>query len=353
VAAVAILVSDAVRLRQGIYLAAFVPLVVLTLMAPYCPLLASPERSADVPPERWINRYGIADERAYYYPHTGLLIALERTGLPDHEWAMAGRAARLKGPAVVQDMSIGFLGYFAGPRVHILDQLGLADPLLARLPPADSDWRIGHLVRMVPDGYMETLASGENRIEDENLAAYYDVLAHVTRGDLFDVSRLIEAWKLNAGVYDHYLEAYAYFRGDPFTQRLLVANPTDKPCVVAYVANGEATETMLLDEASQRGEVYTVQWMVTADGVGFEGPHVRHLSSLHTLSDSEPLHVGVYFSQSSEAAPRAAFERRFWFRIEEGQRLLVVLPGMEWRNLYGRQDTWFPADIGDVVRDAP
>jgi arabinofuranosyltransferase len=352
-AAVAILVSGALRLRRGIYLASFVPLVVLALTAPYCPLLASPERSADVPPERWINPYGIADERAYYYPHTGLLIALERTGLPDHEWAMAGRAARLRGPAIVQDMSIGFLGYFAGPRVHILDQLGLADPLLARLPPADSDWRIGHLVRMVPGGYIETLTSGENCIEDENLAAYYDVLAHVTRGDLFDVSRLVEAWKLNAGVYDHYLDAYAYSHGQAFTQRLLVINPTDNPCVGVYVANGEATEAILLDDASQRGEVYAAQWTIAADSVRFEGPHVRHLLSIHTLSDGEPLNVGVYFGRSSETALRITFERRFWFRIEEGRRLVVVLPGMEWQNLYGHQDAWFPADIGDVVRDAP
>jgi len=352
-AAVAILISDAVRLRDRVYLAAFVPLTVLALLVPYCPLLASPERSADVPPERWINPYGIADERAYYYPHTGLLIALERTGLPDHEWAMAGRAARLKGPAVVQDMSIGFLGYFAGPRVYVVDQLGLADPLLARLPPADPDWRIGHFVRMVPDGYIETLTSGENCIEDENLAAYYDVLVHVTRGDLFDVSRLVEAWKLNTGVYDHYLDAYAYFRGQAFTQRLLVINPTDNPCVGVYVSNGETSEAILLDDTSHRGEVYTAQWAIAADGVRFEGPHVRHLSSIHALSSGEPLNVGVYFSRNPDAPPRATFERRFWFRIEDNRRLVVVLPGMEWQNLYGHQDAWFPADIGDVVRDAP
>jgi arabinofuranosyltransferase len=350
-AAVVILVGDALRLRREIYLASFVPLIVLVLRAPYSPLLTSPEHSADVPPERWINPYGIADERAYYYPHTGLLLAFERTGLPDHEWAMAGRAARLKGPAIVQDMAIGFLGYFAGPRVHVVDQLGLADPLLARLPPADPDWRVGHLLRVVPAGYIETLASGENRIADENVAAYYDVLAHVTRGDLFDVDRLVEAWKLNMGAYDHYLDAYAYFRGQAFTQRLLVTNSTDNPCVAVYVANGETSEAILLDDTSQRGEVYTVQWTIAADGVRFEGPHVRHLSSIHTLSDGELLNVGVYFSRGPDAPSRATFERRFWFRIEEGRRLLVVLPGMEWRNLYGRQDTWFPADTDSVMVD--
>jgi len=353
VAAVAILVSGALRLRQEIYLATCVPLVVLVLRTPYSPLLTSPEYGADVPPERWINPYGIADERAYYYPHTGLLMALERAGLPDHEWAMAGRAARLKGPAIVQDMAIGFLGYFAGPRVHVVDQLGLADPLLARLPPADPDWRIGHFLRMVPDGYVETLTGGENRIADENLAAYYDVLARVTRGDLFDVDRLVEAWKLNTGGYDHYLDAYAYFRGQAFTQRLLVTNPTDDPCVAAYVGNGETSEAILLDETSRRGEVYAVRWTIAADGVRFEGPHVRPLSSMHTLSGGEPLNVGVYFSRRPEAPPHVTFERRFWFRVEEDRRLVIVLPGMEWRNLYGRPDTWFPADVGDVVRDAP
>lgn len=349
--AVALLVSRAVRLRREIYLASCVPLIVLVLRTPYSPLLTSPEHDSDVPPEHWINPYGIADERAYYYPHTGLLLAFERTGLPDHEWAMAGRAARLEGPAIVQDMSIGFLGYFAGPRVHVVDQLGLADPLLARLPPADPDWRIGHLLRIVPDGYIETLASGENRIEDENLAAYYDVLARVTRGDPFDVGRLVEAWKLNTGAYDHYLDAYAYFRGQVFAQHLRVTNPTDNPCVGVYVANGETSEVILLDDASRRGETHTVEWTIAADGVQFRGPHLRHLSSIHALSDNEPLNVGVYFSRGPDAPPRAAFERRFWFRVEEDGRLLVVLPGMEWRNLYGHQDAWVPADIDAAIVD--
>ena len=140
----------------------------------------------------------IADERAYYTPYTGLWA--DRVL---HPWAEQGLDLRAGGPAVVEHGNVGFLGYYAGPAVHIVDRNGLTDPLLARLPVRDPlDWRIGHFRRTVPDGYVETLRGGVNVIADANLAAYYEPLRLVTRGPLWDRARLAAIWRLNTGAYD-------------------------------------------------------------------------------------------------------------------------------------------------------
>ena len=135
----------------------------------------------------------IADERAYYTPHTGLFA--DRVL---HPWAEQGLALRAAGPAVVEHGNVGFLGYYAGPAVHIIDRNGLTDPLLARLPVRDpADWRIGHFRREVPAGYADTLRSGQNVIQDANLAAFYESLKLVTQGPLWSTERLREVWRLN------------------------------------------------------------------------------------------------------------------------------------------------------------
>ncbi len=141
----------------------------------------------------------IADERAYYAPHTGLLT---RDRVP-HPWVEQGMVLRRQGPAVVEHGNVGFLGYYAGPAVHIVDRNGLTDPLLARLPVRDpADWRIGHFRREVPAGYVDTLRTGQNVIADAGLAAFYEPLRRVTRDPLWSWARLGDIWRLNTGAYD-------------------------------------------------------------------------------------------------------------------------------------------------------
>jgi arabinofuranosyltransferase len=152
---------------------------------------------------------GICDERAFYYQGTGLLVATHNVVLPDHPLAKRGWAARESGDKVVVVKATGMHGFFAGRAVHIVDELALADPLLARLPPTLEDWRVGHYRRHIPEGYLETLATGQNRLADADLAAYYDAIALITRGRLFDSRRCWEIVKLNLGVYDHLLATAA------------------------------------------------------------------------------------------------------------------------------------------------
>ncbi|HUR33862.1 MAG TPA: hypothetical protein VM032_08700 [Vicinamibacterales bacterium] len=146
-----------------------------------------------------MDAHGIADERAYYYPYSGLLRALQGVTVASHPWAVEGQAARQRRVPLAFRGDIGYYGYYAGPQVHIVDVWGLADPLIARLPArTDVGWRVGHFTRAMPDGYPETLASGRNHIVDRKTAELYDQLSLITRSPLFDPKRLAAIWKMNS-----------------------------------------------------------------------------------------------------------------------------------------------------------
>ncbi len=153
---------------------------------------------------------GIEDGRAKYYPYASLLLGINRNGVfPDHPWAIKGFKANLNQERLVVRGAIGYFGFFAGPRVHIVDNYALGDPLLARLPPKTRQtWRIGHFRRRLPNGYRATLLSGHNQLQEKNIAFYYSKLTLATRGSLFDLNRLVEIWKLNSGKYDYLLANY-------------------------------------------------------------------------------------------------------------------------------------------------
>jgi arabinofuranosyltransferase len=100
---------------------------------------------------------GIVDERSVYAGYTGV-IAAWRGSRPDaHAWARRGREMSSV-PQVTVAEAVGFMGYHAGPGVHIVDPLALTDPLLARLP-AEHPWRIGHFRRPLPAGYLAFLSA--------------------------------------------------------------------------------------------------------------------------------------------------------------------------------------------------
>lgn len=355
-AAVALLVSNVWLAEKHTAQAALLAGVVLIgLSAPYSPVVASGDKGARTGTEPgWIRGRSIVDERANYYHNTGLLRALQTAHpMPDHDWALEGRAARAAGPQVVEKGSVGFYGYFAGPRVYVVDMLGLGNPLLARLPLADPDWSIGHFGRLMPEGYRETLESGENHIADPNLAFYYDKLTLVIRGALFDPNRLREIWRLNTGVYDSYLDAYAYFRGAEFVRQFRVTNPTERPYVYAYIWNNHAGETYLLDDGSFQGATYTVTWRITQAGVHFDGPTVQKISSIGALADTETLNVGVLFSPMPDLTVQDIYEYRFWFRFEKDGWMTVILPGKGFHNADAPQGFWVPADLQRVMHPLP
>jgi arabinofuranosyltransferase len=161
---------------------------------------------------RWRDDNGITDERQYYEAHTGLSQNLVPDPPLEKHWlADNGLRAKEEGQDLLIKGGIGLAGYFAGPDVHIVDNYALADSLLSHLPVGNPDfWRIGHFNRKRPAGFEESLISGENELEDADLAAYYDKLLLVITGPLFDPNRLLAIWQLNTGQYDHFIDADRY-----------------------------------------------------------------------------------------------------------------------------------------------
>ena len=69
---------------------------------------------------------------------------------------------------------------------------------------------------MIPDGYLDSLSSGENRITDSNIARYYDKLNILTRADaLFTWERISTIVAFNLGHYNALLQPY--FDANPST----------------------------------------------------------------------------------------------------------------------------------------
>ena len=177
--------------------------LVVGLFAPFPPVLSNGGFDGRVEPPS-----GITDERRYYYQNAGLLRDknLGQT-LVTRRQAHVDRALA-RGLYVASTTAIGYAGYFAGRRLHILDPMGLSDPLLARLPTT-RPWRIGHFQRADVSGYGETLATGRNQIEDPGVAAYYDKLALVTRGPLWSADRWAAIVDLNLGRAAYLLDSYS------------------------------------------------------------------------------------------------------------------------------------------------
>jgi arabinofuranosyltransferase len=150
------------------------------------------------PPDCVISESGISDERDCYRAHTALSENMRKNKYKKHDYWQRGVEYRKTGGVHAENV-VGLTSFAAGPDVHLVDLFGLTDPLLARTPyePPGSDWRIGHFYRKLPDGYVESLESGENRIKDRCLADYYDRLKLVTRGPIWSWDRFKAIYSLN------------------------------------------------------------------------------------------------------------------------------------------------------------
>ncbi len=159
---------------------------------------------------RFIDRDGIADERAYYaLPGRALFPASRHTAATRAFGREQGEALRARGAGLVLEGAIGELGYYAGPRLTVLDYYGLTDPLLARMPalrfdpfgavrkPEASNWRVGHFLRAIPEGYLQSLMTGEDHIRDRDIGQWSSRLDLITRGPLGSGERLREILRLN------------------------------------------------------------------------------------------------------------------------------------------------------------
>ena len=153
---------------------------------------------------------GIADERAVYYPATGLLNVNWDTLEPDYYSTYNGIDSNTMGKKKTIRPSSGIYAFYAGTDVHVVDTFGLGDALLSHLPPIEQkDFRVGHFIRAVPAGYWKFDRSFGNEIEDKNLHKYYEKLSVLIHGErLITSERIIIIWRMNTGYYDYLLDAY-------------------------------------------------------------------------------------------------------------------------------------------------
>jgi arabinofuranosyltransferase len=178
-------------------------LIASLLAVPQTPLRATPEDRV-APGGGYQAHRGVADERAYYAARNGLLS--RHRSAPRHGW-VGRRDTRAR--CVLPRESSGVAAFTAGPAVHVIDQLALSEPLLARLPArAVIFFRVGHVDRGVPPGYVETLATGRVAICDPTLARYYERLHVVISGPLFTRDRFEAIWQLNTGQLNHLRDRY-------------------------------------------------------------------------------------------------------------------------------------------------
>jgi arabinofuranosyltransferase len=152
---------------------------------------------------------GITNERYFYFPQSGLtwgtradlLRRLKRADHPDDV------------PKVIAYPWIGGPGRTWGANAYILDSVAIGDPLLARLPARlDLEWKVGHWKRLIPDGMVESVLTGEDRFADRQLAEYAAHLRLITSGPAFSAGRFRSIWRMNTGGLDHLVERTRYQR---------------------------------------------------------------------------------------------------------------------------------------------
>ena len=162
--------------------------------------------------------YGIVDEKGFAWDRTGFLDL--------RPWDHVFNIEKLLDQAESEQLSdtikkwelrvaIGMQGYEAGPKTHIIDQLALSDPLLARLPAERRpNWRVGHYFRKIPEGYLETLRSGQDHFVDRNLAVYYQHVHRITTAPLWTKERWRSIYLLQSGQLDHLIDR-DYYKSPP------------------------------------------------------------------------------------------------------------------------------------------
>ncbi|PJZ70105.1 hypothetical protein CH373_09980 [Leptospira perolatii] len=179
--------------------------------------LFNPRSNLYTTPDYRRHRYDghIVDEKGSYIQNSNFFRSLSVKEFPDHGWAEIGRKykkdislATSKSNTCIT-LNVGYFGFFSGSDKRIIDIYALTDPLLSKLPTS-KPWRIGHFGRNIPEGYFESVKSGENKIQDPDLKEYYEKLKKITESeDLLAKDRLLAIWRENLGENRKLVDSYA------------------------------------------------------------------------------------------------------------------------------------------------
>jgi arabinofuranosyltransferase len=144
----------------------------------------------------------IDDERGYRAGETALLRLNRDNPLAATQgWISDGVRTGRDGVRIVIHKNIGYFGFYAGPKVYIIDPYGLGDALMGHIPFNESQggWSAGHFYREVPDGFTEA-ALDKGALKDPALEAYWRKVEEVTRAPLFDSRRLALVFRFAVGL---------------------------------------------------------------------------------------------------------------------------------------------------------
>ena len=145
----------------------------------------------------------------------------------DHPWRKHGLALRdeaerrmsAPGGFLSMQANVGIMGYYAGPKVHIVDSYALTEPILARLP-TEGTWRVGHFPRRVPPGYLRWLTHADSSDLPPPLKEYLENVAPVFRAPLLNSRRLRSLLLFSVGTFDSLLNSYIWTRSDELLTRV-------------------------------------------------------------------------------------------------------------------------------------
>ena len=177
--------------------------------------------------------YGpITDERTYYFNTTSLInnaYAYLKTGnmLLWDTWPEEKIVYKLDeasdGERYLFGMASGIVVYEYSDH-YIVDRYALGDPFLSKLPAVYTpDWRIGHIYRDIPAGYLSTVKYDQNMIKNKSLSEYYEKIKLITRGPLFSKDRIKAIIDINTGKYDYLIDDYVSTL-DENNAQILVSN---------------------------------------------------------------------------------------------------------------------------------
>lgn len=180
--------AESVRMRSA----------VIALGGTIACLAFSPLRDDPIREKRDFPVTRIVNERSWFQEHLALFVNLRPVQWKGYGLYAEGKAVREKHRRVVLFNNVGMFAWGAGPDIHVVDDMALTDPLLARIPfEYREDWRTGHLPRAIPEGYLDSLESGRNVIRDPCISEYFDRLDGIVRGPLFTAERWAAIITLN------------------------------------------------------------------------------------------------------------------------------------------------------------
>jgi len=329
-------------------------------LAPY-PVLSS-GRDYGLQRKDLIDARGVADERGFYFWMSGLL---NGRGMPKPVSVVVSRArnARRCGYPVVVEGGVGFLGFVAGPGVHVVDYHGLGDPVLARLPVVAEDplyasfvqgmtgrpprdrYRIGHYLRVVPPGYLSHLLGGEDRFEDPQFKRLAEQVHRATRAPLLDRERWRDVARLLVTERDGGIDRSRYRRWAPPRWDEVIGAVPDSPAGHAGLGNhlfrtgGWKPAEQALRHALDRcpDDVESANTLAIIRWRSGDAPEARALCQHAAAIDPDSANVLVGLAHVYAGARET--ERA----VEAFARAMSLDPGLAAIGLSGTTDAWLEA----------